>query len=62
MLGSGSKLAGPGGAEAFRDANGSLMVAFHAFTEPNVGYPSSRYLHIAPLRVGNGTLAIDART
>ena len=62
VLGSGSKLAGPGGAEAFRDANGSLMVAFHAFTEPNVGYPSSRYLHIAPLRVGNGTLAIDART
>jgi hypothetical protein len=62
VLTSGSKLAGPGGAEAFRDANGSLMVAFHAFTEPNVGYPSSRYLHIAPLRAGNGDLVIDART
>jgi hypothetical protein len=46
----------------FRDANGSLMVAFHAFTEPHVGYPSSRYLHIAPLRVGSGNLAVDART
>ena len=62
VLTSGSKLAGPGGAEVFRDANGSLMVAFHAFTEPHVGYPSSRYLHIAPLRVGNGNLAVDART
>lgn len=31
-------LAGPGGAEAFRDASGQWRLAFHAWTPPRVGY------------------------
>ncbi len=62
VLGSGSKLAGPGGAEVFTDAGGQLRVAFHAYSQPNVGYPSSRYLHIAPMRVVDERPVIDAAT
>lgn len=62
ILSSGSHLAGPGGVEVFRDGDGALWVAFHAFSEPNVGYPSSRFLHLAPLRVAGGGLSIDAST
>ncbi len=62
VLSSASKLAGPGGAEVFRDAAGQLQVAFHAYSQPNVGYPSSRYLHIAPMRVVAGRPIVDAGT
>jgi hypothetical protein len=62
VLTSGKRLAGPGGAEVFRDAGGGLLVAFHAFSEPHVGYPSSRYLHIAPLRANGDDITIDAST
>lgn len=62
VLESGRRLAGPGGAEAFRDAGGSLWMAFHAFSEPDVGYPSSRYLHIARLRIVDGRIVLDATT
>ena len=62
VLVSGPRLAGPGGAEAFRDAGGNLWVAFHAFSEPDVGYPSSRYLHIARLRIDSGRIVLDATT
>lgn len=62
VLLSGSRLAGPGGAEVFRDAAGSVWVAFHAFSEPDVGYPSSRYLHVARLRVVDGRIVLDATT
>ena len=62
VLTSGSRLAGPGGAEVFRDGGGSPWVAFHAFSEPDVGYPSSRYLHVGRLRVVDGRIVIDATT
>jgi hypothetical protein len=62
VLVSGRRLAGPGGAEVFRDGGGSAWVAFHAFSEPDVGYPSSRYLHIGRLRVAGGRIVIDAAT
>jgi Glycosyl hydrolases family 43 len=62
VLTSGSRLAGPGGVELFRDGNGALWAAFHAFTEPNVGYPSSRYLHIARAHESGSGLSIDADT
>jgi Glycosyl hydrolases family 43 len=62
ILSSGQRLAGPGGVEVFRDRDGSLWAAFHAFSEPNVGYPASRYLHVAPVRIANGRLVIDAAT
>ncbi len=62
VLTSGLRLAGPGGAEVFRDGDGGLWAAFHAFSEPNVGYPSSRYLHVAPVRVSGGRVVIDVAT
>ncbi|HZM39729.1 MAG TPA: family 43 glycosylhydrolase [Acidimicrobiales bacterium] len=62
ILSSGSHLAGPGGVEVFRDGDGALWVAFHAFSEPNVGYPSSRYLHLARLRVSGGGLSVESTT
>ena len=62
ILSSGSQLAGPGGVEVFRGGDGALWVAFHAFSEPNVGYPSSRYLHLARLRVSGGGLSIESST
>ncbi|MGH9227947.1 MAG: glycoside hydrolase family 43 protein [Acidimicrobiales bacterium] len=62
VLVSGPRLAGPGGAEVFRDAGGSPWTAFHAFAEPDVGYPSSRYLHLARLRVVDGRIVLDAST
>jgi len=40
-------VAGPGGAEFFMDANGTQWMAYHAFVEPNVGYPNSRLLRLA---------------
>ena len=62
VLASGPRLAGPGGVELFRGHDGALWAAFHAFSEPNVGYPSSRYLHVARAHVRGGRLAIDAAT
>jgi Glycosyl hydrolases family 43 len=62
VLVSGRRLAGPGGAEVFRDGGGNPWVAFHAFSEPDVGYPSSRYLHLARLRVVDGRIVLDATT
>jgi beta-xylosidase len=62
ILASGSHLAGPGGAELFRDANGGLQLAFHAYAQPNVGYPNSRYFYVAPVRVRDGRLVVDMST
>jgi beta-xylosidase len=62
ILRSGARLAGPGGVEVFRDRDGALWAAFHAFSEPHVGYPASRYLHLGRVRVGGGRLVVDAAT
>jgi hypothetical protein len=53
------RLAGPGGAEVFYDRQGRPWVAFHAYAEPNVGYPSSRYLHLARVTVDGTRLTVD---
>lgn len=58
VLRSGGRLAGPGGAEVFRDGSGRLWAAFHAYSEPNVGYPSSRYLHLARVSVSDSSLTL----
>jgi Glycosyl hydrolases family 43 len=42
-------IAGPGGQELFTDAGGRLWMAYHGYTEPNVGYPNSRRLHLLPV-------------
>ncbi|HEY3140914.1 MAG TPA: family 43 glycosylhydrolase [Acidimicrobiales bacterium] len=59
ILTSGQRIAGPGGVEVFRAADASLWAAFHAFSEPNVGYPSSRYLHLAQVHITNGHITLD---
>jgi hypothetical protein len=62
VLTSGDRLAGPGGVEVFRDGGGGLWAAFHAYSEPNVGYPNSRYFYVARLRVVDGRVVVDAAT
>jgi predicted GH43/DUF377 family glycosyl hydrolase len=62
VLSSGARLAGPGGAEVFRDRGGGLHVGFHAYSNPNVGYPNNRYFYVAPMRIVNGRVVIDAST
>ena len=50
-LASGPGMAGPGGAEVFRVADGTPHLAFHAWTPPRVGYDhgGARSLWIEPL-------------
>jgi hypothetical protein len=54
VLASQGSLAGPGGGAAFTTADGRVMLAFAAFTAPDVGYPNSRTLHLASVDVVNG--------
>lgn len=49
VLASTGTLAGPGGQEFFSTPDGALQMAFHAYTEPDVGYPNSRTLHTLPV-------------
>jgi beta-xylosidase len=62
ILASGDRLAGPGGVEVFRDREGRPWAAFHAFAEPHVGYPASRYLHLARMRLVDGRFVLDIAT
>ena len=54
------RIAGPGGQELFRDGSGRLWMAFHAYSEPDVGYPSSRTLHLLLVRFANGAPVFEA--
>jgi beta-xylosidase len=46
---------GPGGASFFRAADGELWIAYHAWTEPFVGYPGGqRSLHLARVMFEQG--------
>jgi Glycosyl hydrolases family 43 len=51
---------GPGGQEVVRDGAGRLWLTFHAWTEPNVGYPNRRTLRVERLNFANGTPALAA--
>ena len=62
VLASDGRLAGPGGQELFRDGSGGLWMAFHAYTEPDVGYPSSRTLHLLRIRFAGGAPVFEAGT
>lgn len=46
---------GPGGQEFFTDADGALMVAFHAWQQGQVGYPNRRRLHVMRVTFRGGT-------
>jgi hypothetical protein len=60
VLRSGAGLAGPGGAELFRDAGGGLHVAFHAWSAGAVGSGHSRRLYVRPVAVDrDGRVGVD---
>jgi hypothetical protein len=48
-FGTSGTIVAPGGQEFFTDAGGQLWMAYHAYTDPNVGYPNSRRLHLMPV-------------
>ena len=53
------KIRGPGGASFFRDAEGNPWIAFHAWTDPEIGYRAggARSLHVARVGVEKGKLS-----
>lgn len=54
---------GPGGEEFFRDAEGNLWMAYHAWTAPLVGYPEGeRSLRIEPVTFVDGVPTIPGPT
>jgi Glycosyl hydrolases family 43 len=54
VLASAGRIGGPGGGAAFTTPTGAAWLAFHAFTQPDIGYPNSRTLHLASVRIVNG--------
>lgn len=48
---------GPGGAELFVGAGGTLHVAYHAWVGEEVGYPHRRTLRIRPVQVSGSSLS-----
>lgn len=59
VLSTGGGLAGPGGQELFRDEDGRLRMAYHAWLEGEVGYPNRRLLQLATVRFEDGRPVID---
>lgn len=54
---------GPGGQALFTDAGGTLWMAYHAWTGPDVGYPGGvRSLRIDPVRFQDGRPIITGPT
>jgi beta-xylosidase len=52
VLGSRGAALGPGGQTPFKDTHGQWHMMFHAWTDPNVGYPSgARSLRLLPLTI-----------
>jgi Glycosyl hydrolases family 43 len=60
VLASHDATAGPGGADFFTTSDGRLWATFHAYKTPNVGYPSSRLLHVAPVHFDGDALRLDS--
>ena len=54
---------GPGGESVFAQADGDLVMAYHAWSPPNVGYPQGvRSLRIDPLNFVDGSPVITGPT
>jgi beta-xylosidase len=54
---------GPGGQALFEDEDGDLVMAYHGWTPPNVGYPAGqRSLFIDPVRFENGAPVMTGPT
>ena len=54
LLSSHDPIVGPGGGSVFREATGEYRLAFHAYREPNVGYPANRLLFIGRIDLSSG--------
>ncbi len=54
LLASHDGIVGPGGASVFRDATGSPYLAYHAYRDPNVGYPEHRLFFTARIDMRSG--------
>ncbi len=61
ILTSSGRVKGPGGGEVFRANDGSLRLAYHAWVDPDIGFPNNRYLHIEPLVVGDDERPVVGR-
>ncbi|HEX9991752.1 MAG TPA: glycoside hydrolase family 43 protein [Acidimicrobiales bacterium] len=59
VLASGGGLAGPGGQELFRDGDGRLRMAYHAWLASDVGYPNRRLLQLATVRFEDGRPVVE---
>ena len=62
LLESTGRVAGPGGAQVFRSATGTLLVAYAAWDRGHVGTPNIRRLHIATLSFRHGRPVITDRS
>lgn len=54
LLASHDPIVGPGGGSVFREPTGEYRLAFHAYREPNVGYPANRLLFIGRIDLLSG--------
>jgi hypothetical protein len=54
LMASHDPIVGPGGGSVYQDAFGSYRLAFHAYREPNVGYPASRLFFTAGIDLHTG--------
>ena len=54
-------IAGPGSADFFTTPTGELMMIYGAYQQPNVGYPSSRLLHVDRVDLTADSVAFSPR-
>lgn len=54
LLATHTPVVGPGGGSVFGDRTGTPFLAYHAYRDPNVGYPANRLLFIARIDMSSG--------
>ncbi len=54
LMGSHDAIAGPGGGSVYQVTPGDYRLAYHAYREPNVGYPASRLLFSTKIDLASG--------
>ena len=59
ILKTNDRVVGPGGLEAFREADGTPKVVFHAYQPGKVGYPNNRVLVIGTLKLDHDSVSLD---
>jgi hypothetical protein len=60
LLASNGAMDGPGGPSVFDDSLGRTRIAYHAWSTPDIGYPSgARRLHIATVTFAGGQPAVQ---